>query len=200
MSHPFRHFITIEKHRHQVIRNAFHMGIFFQALRHDLSKFSYTEFHNSAKYATGSGSPVWDDRLHNDYYSVICQHHTKRNKHHWEYWTDFFVGRVIAINMPYRFALEYCCDVLSAAKTYDKKDFRPDTALHYFQSKKAFYYMTDGTKEFIEWCLAQYAENGFHGLHRRQTKPKYQEIMKRHPSVKIFSALDTDFVIPPLAK
>ena len=50
MAHPFKHLKLIIKHRHRVIANASHMGIFFHALRHDLSKFSYLEFHTSSKY------------------------------------------------------------------------------------------------------------------------------------------------------
>ena len=83
MAHPFKHLKLIIKHRHRVIANASHMGIFFHALRHDLSKFSHIEFHTSSKYYIGDHSPVYEERLANDYFSTICQHHTRRNKHHW---------------------------------------------------------------------------------------------------------------------
>ena len=36
--HPIRHFITITRHRHTVIRHCFRAGIGWQGLRHDLSK------------------------------------------------------------------------------------------------------------------------------------------------------------------
>ena len=44
MAHPFRHFRTITKHRHKVIANCARVGILWQGLRHDLSKYSPTEF------------------------------------------------------------------------------------------------------------------------------------------------------------
>ena len=44
MSHPFRHFYTITKHRHCVIAHCFRVGIGWQGLFHDLSKYSLTEF------------------------------------------------------------------------------------------------------------------------------------------------------------
>ncbi|WP_407445075.1 DUF5662 family protein, partial [Fibrobacter sp.] len=44
MFHPFRHFYTITKHRHEVVRLCFRAGIGFQGLFHDLSKYSPTEF------------------------------------------------------------------------------------------------------------------------------------------------------------
>lgn len=37
--HPIKHFKTITKHRHAVIRNCFKAGIPLQGLRHDLSKY-----------------------------------------------------------------------------------------------------------------------------------------------------------------
>ena len=94
--HFLHHFLTITKHRNQVIRNASHCGIFFHALKHDLTKYGPTEFITSAKYYAGTHSPVDEERRSNHYFSKVCQHHTRRNKHHWEYWTDFFMGRIVS--------------------------------------------------------------------------------------------------------
>ena len=55
--HFFRHFKTITKHRHQVIRHCFKAGIGFQGLFHDLSKYSPSEFIVGAKYYQGNRSP-----------------------------------------------------------------------------------------------------------------------------------------------
>ena len=115
MGHSFRHLRLVLKHRHHVIANASHLGIFFQALRHDLSKFSRSELAVSARYYVGDHSPVYEERLRNHYFSTVCQHHVKRNKHHWEYWTDFFAGRIIVKSMPWNWAMEYVADMLSAS-------------------------------------------------------------------------------------
>lgn len=189
MSHPFKHFALIIKHRHQVIRNGSHLGIFWHCLRHDLSKFSPVEFNNASKYFVGTHSPVYEERLSNGYFSKQCQHHTKRNKHHWEYWTDFLKGRIIAKNMPYKYALEFVADTLSASKTYDPKNFKSDTTLKYFEAHSKVYYMTDTTKEFIHWCLSEYAENGWKNLKKKNTKKRYKEIEEKHPKTKVFESL-----------
>lgn len=200
MGHVFKHFLTITKHRHQVIRNASHMGIFFFSLHHDLSKYGPKEFWRSAKYYKGTYSPVYAERMENDYFSSICQHHTRKNPHHWEYWTDYFGGRILAKTMPYKWALEYVCDVLSASKTYDPKNFSGEKAYEYFMARKSHYYMTEASKEFISWCLKTYAESGFKGLKKKNTKAKYIEITSRLSVIEVYEALKIDGEMPPLKK
>ena len=46
----FGHFRTITKHRHKVIANCAKAGILWQGLRHDLSKYTPTEFVPGVKY------------------------------------------------------------------------------------------------------------------------------------------------------
>lgn len=189
MSHPFKHLRVILKHRHQVIRNGWHLGIFWHCLKHDLSKFWRTEFKVGSTYYVGTHSPIYEERLRNGYYSTACQHHTRRNKHHWEYWTDFFKGRIIAKNMPYKYALEYVADTLSASKTYDPKNFKGSTTLEYFNRNSEHYYLTDTTEEFIRWCLTEYAENGWKNLKKKNTKNVYKEIEAKYPKTKVFDTM-----------
>ncbi|MCR5692532.1 MAG: DUF5662 family protein [Bacilli bacterium] len=198
MSHPFKHLKTILKHRHQVIRNGWHLGIFWHCLRHDLSKFGRTEFKVGSTYYVGTHSPIYEERLRNGYFSSACQHHTRRNKHHWEYWTDFFKGRIIAKNMPYKYALEYVADTLSASKTYDPKNFKGSTTLEYFNRNCPHYYLTDTTEEFIRWCLTEYAENGWKNLKKKNTKKAYNEIEAKHPKTKIFDVMKSVGDLPLL--
>ena len=200
MSHPIKHFRLITSHRHRVIRNAFHMGIFFHALKHDLSKYSPKEFNTSAKYYEGSHSPVFEERKNNNYFSSVCQHHTKRNPHHWEYWTDFFCGRILMKTMPWKYATEYVCDVLSASYTYNPKDFKADTGLNYFNKHKDRYFMTEATKEYITWCLEKYSQTGWKELKKKDTKKKYQEIISHHPDVELFDTSKSSSYLPPLIK
>ena len=189
MSHPFKHLRVILKHRHQVIRNGWHLGIFWHCLKHDLSKFGRTEFKVGSTYYVGTHSPIYEERLRNGYYSTACQHHTRRNKHHWDYWTDFFKGRIIAKNMPYKYALEYVADTLSASKTYDPKNFKGSTTLEYFNRNSEHYYLTDTTEEFIRWCLTEYAENGWKNLKKKNTKKVYKEIEAKYPRTKVFDTM-----------
>lgn len=196
MSHPFKHLVTITKHRHQVLRNAYHMHIFFFALHHDWSKLSPKEFWPSAKYYKGTCSPVYEQRLHEHLFSSICQHHTRRNPHHWEYWTDFFNGYLLVKTMPYKWACEYVCDMLSASKVYSGKAFKPTTTVEYFKKRSPHFYMSEATKEFVLFCLTTYATEGWKGLSKQVTKAKYKEITSKHPEVEVLTSLHIDGDLP----
>ncbi len=52
-----KHFKTVTRHRHEVIRNCFRAGIGFQGLFHDLSKYMPAEFIPGVKYYQGDRSP-----------------------------------------------------------------------------------------------------------------------------------------------
>ena len=187
--HPFRHFALITRHRHMVIANGFHCGIFFHCLRHDLSKYGFTEFFTSAHYYVGNRSPVYEERLQNGYFSRVCQHHTKRNKHHWEYWTDFFCGRIVVMTMPWVYATETVCDMLSASKYYNPKTFSGKTTLEYFEKHAKRYYMTKATYEYIHWCLERYRDLGFKGLKRKDTKAMYAKITSKYPKTEMIDSM-----------
>ena len=198
MGHFFSHLRTITKHRHQVIRNASHCGIFWHCLRHDLSKYGYTEFHWSSKFYNGHRSPVYEERLGHGYFSYICQHHTSRNKHHWEYWTDFFQGNLVTCTMPWVYATEYVCDMLSASKTYNPDQFKPETTLEYFLAHARCYYMSTATYEYVKWCLERYRDLGFKGLKKKDTKAKYAELTAKYPKYEVISKLHPSENLPPL--
>lgn len=54
----FRHFKKVCTHKHWVFYYCCKVGIPFQGLVHDLSKFSPTEFWESVKYYQGTSSPI----------------------------------------------------------------------------------------------------------------------------------------------
>ena len=47
------HIKTVHKHKKNVRRACFRMGLYYQGIVHDLSKFSPTEFIPSVKYYSG---------------------------------------------------------------------------------------------------------------------------------------------------
>ncbi len=192
------HFVTITKHRHRVIANGFHMGIGIHCLRHDLSKYLPGEFIKSAHYYAGDHSPVYEERLDNAYYSSICQHHTRHNKHHYEYWTDFFMGRVIAKRMPYIYATEYVCDVLAASRTYHPDTFGGKQALDYFLKHSKRYFLHDATIDYVVYCLREYSLNGWKNLKRRNTEKIYREISAKYPDVEVFEEMPLGAPLPAL--
>ena len=67
--HIWKHFSTITRHRHKVIVHCFMAGIFWQGLRHDLSKYSPAEFIPGARNYLGDKSPNEKER-----YMVFPKH------------------------------------------------------------------------------------------------------------------------------
>lgn len=119
---PWAHFKTITKHRRLVRRYCFRLGLYWQGLTHDLSKYSPGEFWRGAKYYLGFRSPNDAERRANGV-SLAWLHHKGRNRHHFEYWTDYVVqpdGRVEygGCRMPMKYIAEMFCDRIAASRTY----------------------------------------------------------------------------------
>ena len=55
--HPWAHFRNICHHKRLVMRHCFRVGLYWQGLTHDLSKFSPVEFLPGARYFQGTRSP-----------------------------------------------------------------------------------------------------------------------------------------------
>ena len=123
---------------HLVIRHCWKAGIFWQGLRHDLSKYSPTEFLPGARYYQGNRSPNEKEREVLGY-SVAWMHHKGRNKHHFEYWNDYNPKekRVMPVKMPARYLAEMFCDRLAASKVYAGDQYQQDHSLRYFQNSNA---------------------------------------------------------------
>ena len=138
MQGAWNHFRTITRHRHLVIRHCWKAGIFWQGLRHDLSKYSPTEFLPGARYYQGNRSPNEKEREVLGY-SVAWMHHKGRNKHHFEYWNDYNPKekRVMPVKMPARYLAEMFCDRLAASKVYAGDQYQQDRSLRYFQNSNA---------------------------------------------------------------
>ena len=117
MLHFIKHFRTITRHRHKVIAHCAKAGILWQGLRHDLSKYSPTEFIPGAKYYQGNRSPNEKEReLYG--YSKAWMHHKGRNRHHYEYWNDYNpkTKQIENVEMPINYVIEMFCDRVAASK------------------------------------------------------------------------------------
>lgn len=121
-SNTFKHLKTICKHKWYVFCFCFKCGIIWRGIKHDMSKFSPTEFMESIKYYKGTSSPIDACKAVNGY-SKAWQHHKARNGHHYEAWTDNYDSGTTCIQMPFKDALEMLCDYLGAAKAYMGDDF-----------------------------------------------------------------------------
>lgn len=111
------HFKTIRTHRKWVREYCFKAGLYWQGLTHDLSKYNPVEFFESAKYYQGTRSPI-DACKEANGYSKAWLHHRSHNKHHREYWTDYYDKGCYSLIMPYKYAAEMLCDFLGAGRAY----------------------------------------------------------------------------------
>lgn len=157
----FGHLKTILKHRHTVIRHCFRAGIGLQGLRHDLSKFSPTEFIPGIKYYLGYRSPNEKERELFGY-SSAWMHHKGRNKHHFEYWTDYNTveKKVMPVKMPRKYVVEMFCDRVAASKIYRKEKYTDSYPLEYFLNGVERRSIHPETSEEIETMLRILSEKG----------------------------------------
>ena len=159
--HPFKHFHTITKHRHKVIKHCFKAGIGWQGLLHDLSKYSPSEFISGAKYYIGTRSPNERERELFGY-SPAWMHHKGRNKHHFEYWVDINPKSKLyePVPMPIRYVTEMFCDRVAACKIYRGNGYTDNAALDYFLRGHAKLEMHPQTAQILEEWLTMLAERG----------------------------------------
>ena len=173
----WKHFITITRHRWLVRGGCFRIGLYWQGLIHDLSKYSPTEFRTGAKYYQGIRSPNAAERDDKGY-SEAWMHHKGRNRHHYEYWTDMNkVTRVYEpIPMPRKYLAEMVMDRRAACKVYEGKKYHPSSALEYFMRSRERELMHPKTKQELEYILVMLAEKGeketFHYLKKVILKGK----------------------------
>ena len=104
---------------------------------HDLSKYSPTEFLEGIKYYQGTRSPNERARELKGY-SIAWMHHKGRNKHHFEYWTDYSneTHQLEPIEMPLRYVVEMFCDRVAASKIYGRDKYNDSYALNYYLAKR----------------------------------------------------------------
>ncbi len=155
------HFKTITRHRHTVIAHSRRAGILFQGLRHDLSKYSPTEFIPGARFYCGDRSPNEEERTLYGY-SAAWLHHKGRNRHHFEYWSDYNVKtkEFGPVPMPPKYIAEMFCDRVAASKIYQGKKYTDKHPLEYFMRSKGRRPIDPNTSDMIEGLLRTLAEDG----------------------------------------
>ena len=161
MAHPIKHFRTITRHRHCVIKHCFRAGIGAQGLLHDLSKYSPAEFVSGAKYYLGTRSPNEKERELFGY-SLAWLHHKGRNKHHFEYWVDLDPAekKYVPVPMPLNYVTEMFCDRVAASKIYQGEKYTDAHPLDYFKKGKAGDKMHRDTAAKLEELLTMLRDKG----------------------------------------
>lgn len=133
----WQHFKTITHHRWLVRGGCFRVGLYWQGLTHDLSKYSPAEFRVGVRYYQGNRSPNGVERAEKGF-STAWIHHKGRNRHHYEYWTDLNpeTGRYESVPMPRRYLVEMVMDRRAACMTYQGAAYTDASAWEYFAASR----------------------------------------------------------------
>ena len=164
MIRALEHFKTITYHRYLVAKGCFAVGLYYQGLTHDLSKYSPAEFIVGAMYYQGNRSPNNAEREDRGYSSAWL-HHKGRNKHHYEYWIDYSVHAIdkgfTPVPMPRRYVVEMFMDRVAASKVYNGDAYKDSDPLTYFSKGKGsglLHPKTEAQLERLLMMLARYGE------------------------------------------
>ena len=159
----WRHLKTVQRHRHLVRQYCFRLGLYWQGLTHDLSKFSPVEFWAGVKYFQGDRSPNNAEREAKGY-SSSWLHHKGRNKHHFEYWIDYTLkpGEILGgMKMPVHFVVEMFMDRIAACKVYQKENYTDASPwLYHKQSRRVHTLMHPDSLRLLERLLKMLAVRG----------------------------------------
>ncbi|MDI6787935.1 MAG: DUF5662 family protein [Planctomycetota bacterium] len=129
-------------HKYYVWRECYQLGLYWQGLTHDLSKFSLTEIRAYSYLFKNFDRPVM---LSYDFlkktipamrYRKILKarwHHIQKNPHHWQRWILIQDdGSIYNVGMPKKYALEMICDWRAKSKQKREKN----TSVWYNKHKK----------------------------------------------------------------
>ena len=153
--HIWAHLKTVHRHRALVRKYCFRLGLYWQGLTHDLSKYSPTEFWAGAKYYQGDHSP--NDAQRKAYgYSAAWMHHKGRNRHHFEFWTDYDPNGsgISGVEMPKKYVAEMFCDRIAACRVYQGAAYTDASAYDYFMRTKGRFWIHEETAALLgRWLL-----------------------------------------------
>ena len=173
----WKHFKTITHHRRLVRQGCFRVGLYWQGLTHDLSKFSPTEFLPGAKYYQGTRSPNAAQREELGY-SAAWMHHKGRNKHHYEYWTDLNIRtrRYESFPMPRKYLVEMVMDRRAACMTYEGSSYTDGSALAYFEKSREHCIMHPQLQRELLYLLTMLRDEG----EEKTFRYLREEVLKNH--------------------
>lgn len=157
----WKHFKTITWHRWLVREGCFRVGLYWQGLTHDLSKYAPEEFLNGVRYYQGTRSPNSAERETNGF-SRAWMHHKGRNRHHYEYWTDLSLETRCyeSVPMPRKYLVEMVMDRRAACKVYQGKNYHPGSELEYLERSRERVFMHKKTLRELTYILTMLKEQG----------------------------------------
>lgn len=129
MKKYFKYLWYLLKHKWYVMIECFRVGLYYQGIMHDMSKFLPREYIPYAKYFYGNDT----DRKS---FSIAWLKHQKINPHHWQYWILINdSGTTDYLDIPDKYIKEMICDWVGAGKAqghFSPKDDR------YFETRTWF--------------------------------------------------------------
>ena len=158
----YHHFLTITKHKCEVMKNCFAVGLYRQGLLHDLSKYSWEEFATGVKYYQGNRSPNAAEKEEKGY-SAAWLHHKGRNKHHFEYWIDVSLNKeegLVGNKMPVNYVAEMLCDRVAACEVYRGKNYTSAAPMEYYEFTKKYITIHPETRALLEKLLTVLKDEG----------------------------------------
>ena len=161
--HFIGHFKTITRHKILVAKGCFKLGLYYQGIMHDMSKYSPTEFLVGVKYYQGTESPNNAERMEEGI-SMSWLHHKGRNKHHFEYWIDYSIDKdhpgLVGMKIPKKYMAEMFVDRVSAGKIYNGDEFDQKSPLEYFEHGIGASIMCEASRDYLLNLLRMYSEKG----------------------------------------
>ena len=160
------HLKTITEHKLLVMRHCFKIGLYRQGIMHDLSKYMPSELlMGFMYYDDGKSSPNNGERRDKGY-SNAWMHHKGRNRHHFEYWTDYSLHpseakhHLQAVEMPRKYVAEMLLDRICASKNYNKESYTQQDPLSYFEHGKSHYLLHPQTEKELHGMLRMLDQKG----------------------------------------
>jgi diaminopimelate decarboxylase len=171
------HFKTITYHKFLVMCYCFRVGLIRQGLLHDMSKYSWTEFHVGAKYYSGTRSPNAAEREELGY-STAWLHHKGRNRHHLEYWIDYGGKDMTLVGhpMPTKYMVELCLDRIAACRVYHGKAYTDRDPIIYLEKSLDSKMMHPDTKKQVVEILTMLSEKG-----EKETLRYIRQVVLKNP-------------------
>lgn len=159
----WNHLKTISYHKYLVMKGCFAVGLYWQGITHDLSKYHPVEFGIGARYFQGDRSPNNAEREEKGFSSAWL-HHKGRNRHHYEYWIDYSIkevpGGMVPVKMPVKYVVEMLMDRIAATKVYKGASYTDQDPLLYFQSGKEISIIHPETRKLLGGLLKMLAKYG----------------------------------------
>lgn len=178
MKNYLLHFHEVNKHRWRVFTLMCRAGFPFQGLIHDLSKYSPTEFKESAKFFVNKYTSPIANAMNKQGYSLAWLHHKGRNKHHPAYWFDINAPLKAPI-IPFKYCVEMICDRIAACKGYKGKGYKDIEPYYYWNKTRDKEYLNRKIQSFITEVLELL---GVHGekivINKKYLKKIYDKCIK----------------------